>query len=220
MLLKAGIHPQIVADYLMLRHTSLCLAAAILCGSCIVAVGDESNTSATVSITVSNAADLDLTFTLSMAEVNPFSAGLHAPYPIVQANTNNAPAPHLKWLVKANQSAQLEIPPGQYRLDIPRQVPSVPDQRVSLFDGGYISITKAEVWIFSLKMLELTTGKSPRKWTLEVPSRPELHLMLSPESPRPMLPQRMQRLESPSTVPPPIPNRKFRLPETNSINQK
>jgi hypothetical protein len=203
----------------MKRPLSIRIAAILLAGACTLAAQNQPNASATISITVSNRSDLDLTLTLfegrrmlppAMPSLSSTSPQLP---PSVELKTNQVQNGFIKQTVGSNQSAILEVSPGQYHLDalLTPPGPKMPSPNF----GGYISITNAEVWIFTLEQKEQKVGRASWEWNLEVPSRPGFQLAILPEREQISRPQRTQRPDSPSPLEHPIPTRAIHF-STNS----
>jgi hypothetical protein len=172
---------------------SVRIAAALLIAGCSLLAQDHPG-SAKLSITVSNRSDKELPLTLyeepeippppppTASYVSP--APRQPPFPAEGEAKPPQPVhmkasirPPITRLIQPNQSITLEIPPAQYHLATMGVLSTnLAGGGYSAF-GGYISITNAELWIFTWE----PKGQQVADWKLEVPARPGLRLSGLPE---------------------------------------
>lgn len=151
----------------MIRLLPVQIAVVLFTSVCTLVGEIQSNTTATVSITISNQSDVVLTLRINEAMFLPspprpvdLSPSQHQiPYrPLRAMNTNRFRAAQA---VKSGGSVTIEIPPGDYQLFISgspqRSTPptSPPEQplprpRLAAPLHGFLSISNAETWIFKI----------------------------------------------------------------------
>jgi len=173
---------QTLAKYQRLKTVNLttcsltiAIVIALLAACGTVSAQNLADVADTISITVSNRSDQNITLTLlPVQRPQPprllrvgTSTTLQATPP-AEVKTNATHAAEIEQKVLSNHHAVFELHPGLYRLGM---IPPLPEF------GGFLSITNSETWILSMEPTKQTVGEASPKWKLEVPSRPGLQLI-------------------------------------------
>ena len=197
---------QTIANYQRTKNRSLtaCLPIisiiVVLIAACAT-VPAQNQTSApdTISITVSNRSDRNMTLTLLPVQrpqpprIRIGTASTPQSLPPLEVKTNAVQTVQVEQTVRSNHFAVVELHPGLYRLGMNPPVPEF---------GGFLSVTNSETWIFSTETTKQSAGDGSKNWKLEVPSRPGLQL-IKPVTPPPSAQQADASLtpgQSPTTA--------------------